>query len=242
MPTYKKLEFYSYDANPDGTVKISSLMKSFQQIAREDLDSCGITYNMMRDNNQVFVIIKASIEFYRRISIYDELYLKTVPTKIAGITFYRDFFISDKLGNLYAVCTSSWVLMNYVSRRIMKPSELVYDFPSFPDESSDLILSRRFLFDVPLLSQKTNVRKVYFSNMDENNHFNNAETAAFVVDEISDRLINGEFIKRFEIHFNHESNLNDVLVITTQYRVNSSYVSAHNSRYDVNAFECKIDF
>ena len=69
MPITKKLELYSYDANPDGSVKIPSLMKHFQQIAREDLNTYGITYNMMRDANQVFVIIKAKLEFKKKISI-----------------------------------------------------------------------------------------------------------------------------------------------------------------------------
>lgn len=242
MPTVKKLELYSYDANPDSSVKIPSLMKHFQQIAREDLLSYGISYNMMRDANQVFVIIKAKIEFKKNISIYDELYLKTVPTKVAGITFYRDFFITDDKGELCAVCSTAWVLMDFVSRRILRPSQIIAEVPSFPDEASDVVLSRRFLFsDSPLL-KSTNVRKVYFSNLDENNHFNNTETAAFAIDEIADRICRSETIRTFEIHFNHESVLGDELSIDTENRDKTSYISAFNSHFDSNAFECFVEY
>ena len=242
MPTTKKLELYSYDANPDGSVKIPSLMKHFQQIAREDLNSYGITYNMMRDANQVFVIIKAKLEFKKKISIYDELYLRTVPTKVCGITFYRDFFVADSSGALCAVCSTSWVLMNYQARRILKPSEIISEIPSFPTESSDVVLSRRFLFNDSPSSKSTNVRKIYFSNLDENNHFNNTETAAFAIDMIADRIINGDTIKSFEIHFNHESMLGDELDILAEHRRVSSYITAFNSHFDCNAFECFIEF
>lgn len=242
MPTTKKLELYSYDANPDGSVKIPSLMKHFQQIAREDLLEYGITYNMMRDADQVFVIIKLRIEFKKKISIYDELYLKTVPVKVTGITFFRDFFITDSFGELCAVCSTSWVLMNYATRRILKPNEIVAEVPSFPELGSDVVLTRRFHFDESPVSKSTNVRKVYYSNLDENNHFNNTETAAFALDEISDRLISGENIGAFEIHFNHESRLGDEISLTAENRDTSSYVSAYNPSFDSNAFECIVEF
>lgn len=242
MPTTKKLELYSYDANPDGTVKIPSLMRHFQQIAREDLLNYGISYNMMRDADQVFVIIKARIEFKKKISIYDELYLKTVPIRISGITFFRDFFITNPSGELCAVCSTSWVLMNYATRRILKPKDIVAEVPSFPEQGSDVTLTRRFLFSDSPVSKSTNVRKVFYSNLDENNHFNNTETAAFALDEVAQRLIAGNSIRNFEIHFNHESLLGDELSLSCENRASSSYVTAHNPSFDTNAFECFIEF
>ena len=242
MPTTKKLELYSYDANPDGTVKISSLMKNFQQIAREDLINYNITYNMMRDANQVFVIIKERIEFKKKISIYDELYLRTVPTKIVGITFFRDFFITDSSGELCAECSTSWVLMNYETRRILKPSEIVSEVPSFPEEASKVTLTRRFQFSDSPISESTNVRKIYYSNLDENNHFNNTETAAFALDEAASRLIAGDFIKSFEIHFNNESKYNDTITLFTENRPDTTYIFAKNPSYDGKAFECVVSF
>lgn len=242
MPTEKKIELYSYDANPDSSVKISSLMKHFQQIAREDLLDYGITYNMMRDANQVFVIIKARIEFNKKVSIYDELHLKTVPTKVSGITFFRDFFLTDENNDLVASCSTSWVLMNFESRRILRPVDIISEIPAFPDQASDITLTRRFLFDDSPISKSTNVRRIMYSNLDENNHFNNAETAAFAIDEVADRLMNGDIIKSFEIHFNHESALGDEIDITTENRSKNSYISAYNPGFDTNAFECLIEF
>ncbi len=242
MPTIKKLDLYSYDANPDGSIKISSLMKHFQQIAREDLLQYGISYNMMRDVNQVFVIIKARIEFKRKISIYDELYLKTVPTKIVGITFFRDFFVSDADGNTLAECSTTWVLMNYASRRIMKPKDIVAPVPEFPDEASDIVLTRRFQFEDSPISDNTNVRKIYYSNLDENNHFNNTETAAFALDEVASRLVAGEEIEVFEIHFNHESVLGDELSIKYENYADCCFVCADNINFGENAFECYVGF
>lgn len=240
MPLYNKMNLYSYDANPDGSVKISSLMKHFQQIAREDLDNSGLTYPKMRQANQAFVIIKAKIEFNQKMSIYDELFLKTVPTKIVGVSFFRDFFVTDFKGNIVALATTSWVLVNFESRRILKPTDILYTIPEFPNENAGLKLSRKFCANNPLISKSTNVRKVCFNNLDENNHLNNAEISGFVVDEIAERLISGNQIDTFEIHFNQESKLNDELTLNTVNYDKSSIVSAFNNRYDSSAFECEI--
>lgn len=234
------MNLYSYDANPDGSIKISSLMKNFQQIAREDLDSCGLTYQKMRQANQAFVIIKAKIEFKQKISIYDELFLKTVPTKIVGVSFFRDFFVTDFKGNIVALATTSWVLVNFESRRILKPSDVLYTIPEFPNETAGLKLSRNFCTNNPQISKSTNVRKVYFNNLDENNHLNNAEISGFVADEIAERLISGNKIDTLEIHFNQESRLNDELTLNTVNYDKSSIVAAFNSRYASSAFECEI--
>lgn len=243
MPTVKKLEFHSYDANPDSSVKIQALMKYFQDIAREDLDSYGITYNMMRDASQVFVIIKMKIEFKKEISIYNTYKLKTVPTKLSGILFFRDFFLYDNENNLCVVASTSWVLVDYVTRKILRPTALIGDVPAFPDEASDVILSRNFKFSDYPISEKTNVRKVYYSNLDENNHFNNTETASFALDEIYDRIIEENLsIESFEIHFNHESRLNDTLSIKTYNYINKSVVSAVNETCKENAFDCLITY
>lgn len=242
MPTVKKLELYSYDANPDGSVKIPSLMKRFQEIAREDLLKYGISYNSMRDANQVFVIIKLKIEFKKKISIYDELYLKTIPTKTVGITFYRDFVVYDKFGEIFAVATSTWILMNYETRRIIKPGDIISPIPEFPNEDLNIPLARRFIFSDSPISQKTNVRSVLYSNLDENNHLNNAETASFVIDEISEKIIDGNRITSFEIHFNQESVLGDLLNISTEYYHSQSHVVAKHVNSDASAFECLINF
>lgn len=243
MPTVKELEFHSYDANPDSSVRIQSLMKYFQEVAREDLNSYGITYNMMRDASQVFVIIKMKIEFKRKLNIYDNYILKTVPTKVSGIIFFRDFFLYDKENNLCAIASTSWVLMDFLSRRILRPSALIADVPAFPSEASGVVLSRNFKFSDCPISEKTNVRKVYYSNLDENNHFNNTETASFALDEVYDRIIDEKLeVETFEIHFNHESVLNDTLTIKTSDFEDKSLVSAINDNVSENAFDCLITY
>ncbi len=241
MSLEKRLYLYSYDANPNGSVKISSLMKYFQQIARDDLDNIGITYNEMRSFSQVFVIIKLKMEFQKEISIYDELYLKTVPTNIAGVTFFRDFVITDSDGNICLLAKSAWILINYDTRRIIRPKDICFPIPENPI-IANIQLERTFDNNECPLSAKTNVREVNFSNLDENNHFNNTETASFAIDEICDRLIDGDKIKSMEIHFNHESVLGDVLEIKTNHYPLSSLVTAENRNFETNAFQCFITY
>ena len=92
MSLERSYNFYSYDAYPNSNVKMSSVLKAMQQLAREDLDNMGVTYPMMRKDNLVFVLIKLRVKFKHPVSIYDKITIKTIPTKIVGIYFIRDFF------------------------------------------------------------------------------------------------------------------------------------------------------
>lgn len=242
MGFQRKAEFYSYDAAPDGSVKLSALMRQFQQIARENLDSFGVTYPLMRDHDQIFVILKIRIEFLKPFTIYDETYIETVPTKVVGVTFYRDFRVRDASGNICALSTSTWVLIDYKDRSILRPSALVVPCPGFPDEAVDLPLHRRFTFDESPLQIRTDVLSVRYSRLDENNHLNNTEIAALASDEFADRIVSGERLKSFELHFEHEAVLHDLLRFEVSDYSGCTYVTAVKDGTGEPVFSCLAEF
>ncbi len=243
MSITKKVAFYSYDATPDGNVAIPALLKAFQQLAREDCDSYGVTYPDMRKNSQIFVLIKIKLRFNKEISIYDDVTVESVPIKISGVTFYRDFFVRNSDGETLCLCTTAWVLIDYEKRSILRPSALIGSIEHHPDLACGLSFSRSFSFDDnDSPASRTYVRNVYYSNLDENNHMNNAEISSFAVDSVADRLIAGSKITNFEIHFDKEVHLNDVLNIRCFDSPSASHVYAENETNSFKAFEAFFEF
>ena len=44
----------SYDVHPNNNARISAIFKLFQKAAGDDMDSTGLTYNMLREKNIAF--------------------------------------------------------------------------------------------------------------------------------------------------------------------------------------------
>ena len=59
----KELKIQSYDVDNDNNLKLSSMMKYFQQVARENLDELGFTYKYLLEfglnNNEINEIVNA---------------------------------------------------------------------------------------------------------------------------------------------------------------------------------------
>ncbi len=234
MALERSYNFYSYDAYPNGNVKMSSVLKAMQQLAREDLDNMGVTYPMMRKDNLVFVLIKLRVKFKHPVSIYDKITIKTIPTKIVGIYFIRDFFFYNTDGDIVGEASSSWVLLNYETRRPQRPNALNYSFPHSDEIVADCPLSRNILCDGSPV--ETNVRSVRLSDMDENNHLNNAIIADFVTDELEKEIVLENCnVKDIEIHFHKEAHLSDDLGIEKY------VVSEHEKTFEIMAKFNKTD-
>ena len=63
----KEIKIKSYDVDKNNNARISSIMKYFQQIARENLDQFGMTYDYLREHNIVFVLTKYKFKFYKNL-------------------------------------------------------------------------------------------------------------------------------------------------------------------------------
>ena len=86
-----KIKITNYDVFENGRIKLSSILRYMQELAREDSDACGATYELLRSHNMVFVITKLALEFHGDIYDGDKIELSTCSHSIQGVTFVRRF-------------------------------------------------------------------------------------------------------------------------------------------------------
>ena len=60
----KEIKVKSYDVDKTSNIKLSSIMKYFQQIARENLDEFGMTYDFLREHNIICSLNYIKFLFY----------------------------------------------------------------------------------------------------------------------------------------------------------------------------------
>lgn len=176
----KTISVCSYDVLPDGHIKPSAMQRYMQQLAREDLATCGATYEAMREQSMVFVIIKLRMDFFADVMDGDTLLLKTYPYKVEGVTWFRSFE-AYKNGELVMTADSRWVLINFETRAILRPTELRFSYPPTEAPREYPPIPRRILLSGA--PEHEAQRRIYLTQTDENRHLNNCVYSDLAIDD-----------------------------------------------------------
>lgn len=206
-----KSKIESFDVQPNGNVKISSLLKLFQKAAGDELLNTPFSFMNLASRNTAFVLTKMTLNIIKDIKIYDEVDIITHPRKLRGATYPRDFIVKVN-DETVAVARSMWVLLDIEKRCILRPSA-INDLGEIPTSDEDMfdIEDVRRIVEATSLSE-TNVRDVCYSNLDMNNHLNNTYYSDFIFDCL-DNTRTSDAGLYLQINYKNEARLGDVLEI-----------------------------
>jgi len=229
----------SYDVLPNGTIKPSAMQRYFQQIALEDISSCGATYTALREHSMVFVITKLRIDFHEMLRSGDSIVLRTFPYKTEGVTFFRAFEVY-KDGRLAVTADSRWVLINYKKRTILRPSDLPFVLEQSTPTAELQPIPRRIMQKE---IQKTTSRTVLLTEVDENKHLNNCVYSDYVIDHAPLNACDAT-IRALCILFDHEAYLGNELELRYETTEDGFTTIAYNQTTSKPCFQAAfaLDF
>ncbi len=227
----------SYDVYENGRLKLSSIMKYMQQLAREDAEARGSGYLAMREKNMVFVITRMGLKFFGDIYDGDTIKLTTFIQDVQGVTYIRNFY-AEKDGKVIMTCATDWVLIDYVERKLLRPS--VLGFNETEDCGFDLNVSvkRRIAVNESGAPASHVVR---YTELDENKHLNNTVYADIVVDNLTVPVPDRR-IETFYLNFNNEAGMGDNLEVYSVFEENTHKVSAQNRTNGKQCFGAELTF
>ena len=228
------IKIKSYDVHPNGLLKISALQKYMQQIAREDSDSYGATYKRMREQNMVFVLTKLSLRINRPIRDEEIITIRTVNNRLDGASFVREFLVSGSEG-LVAEATTYWVLLDFEKRTVLRPSALMFRIPAMNVEGLGVPIKKRIVSKDTVLGS-CGKYEVRFSDLDENDHLNNAFYSDIIADFSPVSLYENR-ISAMQISFASEARLGDILDISASPVDGGFILVAGNERTGSVCFE-----
>lgn len=190
-----------YDVLPDGRLKPSAMLKQMQDAATVDANMLGADYVSMRQDDMIFVITKAKVNYDRVPLMGEEIEIRTWNGSIQGVAFNRDFVISVG-GKEVGRATTRWVLVSYDGRRILRPDSLKAKILTNVNEDIAIVPDRR----IKLPDGIDRVRTEYLApltDMDSNFHVNNSRYADYLIDYCGVPVLEKN-MHGFEIHFSSE--------------------------------------
>lgn len=225
----------SNDVDSSLQIRVSSLLRYMQETATNHADKIKFGHNELEKDNLIWVIIRMQIEINRLPKLDEEFYVTTHPGKSKVFMFPRYFQVYDKHNNLLLNASSTWVVLNYETRKVVinpfKDRKLPED-----EDKIDLPLPEKALGESPVLVE---TRKAKYSEVDMNGHINNTRYVDYILDLHDSEFHKKKMVKSLLINFDKEIMEGDLISL---YSNNQDPEIIHGLVNEQVSFAAKVEY
>lgn len=185
-------------------LKLSSLFLYLQDMATEHGTKIGVGRDVLQTKyGVIWVLTRAKVDIIRYPKYKEEISIETWPDQPDKIEFNRNFLVYDKDKNIIARALSQWVVIDFKARRLRRSSIIKEEFPKTDRPRA---IACRLDKLKPTGQLDLNYKKtVGYSDIDINEHLNNAKYIDYIMDCFSLDDHKKHFVKSIDVHYLHEA-------------------------------------
>ena len=200
-----------YEADANQFMRPTAMLDLMQEAANVNASTLGFGYDEMMNSNTAWVLSRIHVKFNNTPKWRDEVNLKTWHKGVSKLFYLRDFILSDKEGNPMVLATTSWLIIDMNTRRLVRNSDL-----ALSDTAMHAIETPADKVVVPVDIEPELVRKhpVTWSEIDTNGHVNNVKYAVWAIDAVKQEDIKERPLKELLINYDAEVMPGDVVKIS----------------------------
>lgn len=193
-----------YEADANQLMRPTAMLDMMQEAANINATALGFGYDELINSNTAWVLSRIHVKFEKLPLWRQEVNLKTWHKGVAKLFYLRDFILSDTEGNAMIKATTSWLIIDMNTRRLVRNSDLA----TSPDKCNkeDAIAEPADKVVVPVDIEPELVRKhpVTWSEIDTNGHVNNVKYAVWALDAVKPEDIKERPLKELLINYDAE--------------------------------------
>lgn len=201
-----------YDTDASWRLKPTSFMNLAQEAAGQHAVHLGFGYDDLIKTNTAWIISRMHIEFVDTPQWRDQVTLTTWHKGLNRLFYLRDFIMTDAQGNPKVKATSSWLVLNLETRRLVRDPELMEEgtvnTENVIETPADKVQMPKDVEPVLALEHV-----VAYSDIDMNAHANNAMYMQWAMDAVEYELAASHPLKALTINFNHETKAGDKVML-----------------------------
>ena len=190
-----------YEADANKLMRPTAMLDLMQEAANVNATTLGFGYDEMISSNTAWVLSRINVKFINTPKWRDEVNLQTWHKGVSKLFYLRDFILSDKEGNPMVLATTSWLIIDMNTRRLVRNSDL-----ALSDTAMDAIATPADKVVVPVDIEPELVRKhpVTWSEIDSNGHVNNVKYVVWAIDAIEQETIKEKPLKELLVNYDAE--------------------------------------
>lgn len=208
----QKITIPCYDADASWRLKPTSFMNYAQEAAGNHAVHLGFGYDDLIASNTAWILSRVHVEFPNAPRWREEMTLQTWHKGLNRLFFLRDFVMTDNEGRERVKATTSWLVLNLETRRLVRDPKLIEEGTVCTE---NVIETPADKVQMPKDVEAEHVmdHAVAYSDVDMNAHANNAMYMQWAMDAVDYAIASSRPVKEFTINFNHETKFGDVVSI-----------------------------
>ena len=201
-----------YDTDAAWRRKPASFMNLAQEAAGNHAVYLGFGYDDLIKTNTAWILSRVHVEFIDTPLWREDITLTTWHKGLNRLFFLRDFILTDKDGKERVKATTSWLVMNLETRRLVRDPGLMEDGTVCTENALETPADK---VQMPKDMEPEHVidHVVAYSDIDTNAHANNAMYMQWAMDAVGYELTSTRPVKWFTINFNHETKAGDAVAM-----------------------------
>lgn len=202
----------SYEVDAAGRLSTPSILNLMQDAASRHAGSMGLSVEQLAKENATWVLSQLRMKILTPPRFGETA---TVRTWIAGedrrIFSLREFQLISGKGEIFAEAASAWMAIDVIKHRPLRIRTFDDRIETVPEQRVfSTPLEKLPTVDCPVV--KTTIHVTY-SDLDINQHVNNACYVKWLIDSASDRLRNGQMLEEIEADYLGEARLGDSVAV-----------------------------
>ncbi|MDD2643035.1 MAG: acyl-ACP thioesterase domain-containing protein [Bacteroidales bacterium] len=232
-----------YESDALRHLKPFAFMNTAQELANTHAIQLGFGYNQLIEKELIWVLSRMHVKYLRAPLWQETVSVETWHKGENGIFSLRDFLVSDGDGKPLVLATSSWLVIHARTRRIQRADHIFGPEEIRTQEKRHAIEEPCDKITMPgeALLNYWGVRKVMTSDIDFNQHTNNAKYMEWACDCIPADVVTTFPVDDFSINFNTESRLSDLVELYTAQTDQLTYY-IEGRKETRNVFQAEIRF
>lgn len=176
----KNYKVHVYETGPNAKATIASLFDYMQDVASDHAEIIGFGRNDMLKNKQFWVLSRMYAEIEELPEWRDEIIVTTWPSGLDKIFLTRNFCLTRPDGRPIANATSSWLVVDSDTRRLLRSDHITnFEKLAFQERTSPIRLADKLEWDPANFEVKSRFF-IGLNDLDVNLHTNNVNYLKWV--------------------------------------------------------------
>lgn len=206
----QKFTIPCYDTDASWRLKPSSFMDLAQEAAGQHAVYLGFGYDDLIATNTAWILSRVHVEFVDAPKWRENITLRTWHKGLNRLFFLRDFILTDDEGRERVKATTSWLVLNLETRRLVRDPKLMEEGTVCLDNVIETPADK-VVMPKDAEPQYVMDHHVAYSDVDMNGHTNNAMYMQWAMDAVDYDIASTRPVKWFTINFNHETKPGDIV-------------------------------
>lgn len=206
---FRQEELTFWDCDRNKNMRMAAILSKVATYAGYDYDARGLTHEVLYGKREVFLLSRIAVKIHACPRVRDLLDVTTWENGARGAHMQRVFEMKDQTGRLCISAKSDWILVDPITRKILRPSTFTAKALTICPKEIDcpeprkIVLPKEGLVDL-------GEREIRWSDLDGNGHLYSGNYGDIVWDALPADL-QERMPREFYINYSKEVTLGDTL-------------------------------